>query len=234
MTNLWDLPYPKLNYEKMAKTEHYYIKLIPGGIYHVYNRSIAGAQLFITAEDAQMFLKLYYSYLSPVLTTYSYGLCGNHFHFGVKIKSEEALEQFRILEGYKEDRFETEHDLVAEQFRCFFLSYAKRYNLQYQRDGALFQKPFKRCMITSEEKLIRMIFYHHENPQRHGICKDFRNYPWTSYVRYIKNQPSSLPKEEVFEMLGGYENFLKYHKLAHDMLVEDNEWFIEDDEDEWS
>ena len=190
----------------MAKTEHYYTKLQPGGIYHVYNRCIDRQALFKTEENHSYFLKRYHKYLSPLLTTYSYALCKNHFHFGVKIKSEADLTKFHELKNY-EDRFLTPHDLIAEQFRCFFLSYAKTFNKEHDRVGALFQKPFKRCIVDSEEKFIRMIFYHHKNPQKHKLTSDFRTFRWTSFQRYLMDRPSMLPKEEVFTMMGGRKSF---------------------------
>jgi hypothetical protein len=108
------------------------------------------------------------------------------------------------------------------------LSYAKAFNKQQGRVGTLFQTPFKRCVINSEEKLLRMIFYHHANPQRHKLCPDFRTYAWTSYPRYLMSQPSKLPKEEVFGLMGGRQKFIEYHQQVSQDIKEEDDWFIED------
>ena len=210
----------------MAKTEHYYVKFQPDCFYHVYNRAVDKKSLFKKENDHVFFLKRYSQYLSPVLTTYSYALCGNHFHFGVKIKSLQELKAFRQSKKHC-DRFENAHDLVSEQFRLFFLSYAKVFNTQYNRVGTLFQTPFKRCLVGTEEKLIRLIFYHHANPQRHKLCRDFRKYPWTSYQRYLSDRQSLLPKAEVFALLGGRQQFIKYHQEVNRELNDKDDWYIE-------
>ena len=135
----------------MARIEHYYTKLHPGEYYHIYNRCVDRQPLFRNAENHHFFLKRYHKYISPLVTTYSYALCRDHFHLGVKIKSEEELEEFNELKKYG-DRFSNPHDLISEQFRCFFLSYAKATNNEYDRVGALFQSPFKRCVVDTEDK----------------------------------------------------------------------------------
>jgi len=75
---------------------------------------------------------------------------------------------------------------------------------------------------------VRLLFYHHANPQRHRICTDFRTYPWTSYRRYLLDLPSKLPKEEVFGLFGSREKFIEYHEQLKNELDEEADWFIED------
>ncbi len=196
----------------MAKTEHYYVKFEPNLFYHVYNRAVDKKPLFRSDENRRFFLKRFEKYLSPVLITYSYALCGNHFHFGVKIRSAAELENFRKAANLSR-RFLSPHELVSHQFRRFFQSYAMAFNKQHGRYGTLFQTPFKRCLVDTERKLIRMIFYHHANPQLHGLCNDFQKFRWTSYIEYTMHTASKLPKTDVFNLFGGKMQFIAQHRL---------------------
>ena len=217
---------PNQNSEKMAKTEHYYTQFFPDCYYHIYNRAVDKKPMFLSDENYRFFLKRYDKYLSPVATTYSYALCGNHFHFGIKIKSAEDLTNFENLSNLI-GRYKTVHELVSHRFQIFFLSYAKAFNKQHGRVGTLFQTPFKRCLVDTEDKLFRMLYYHHANPQRHKLCSDFREYPWTSYSRYLNNQTSKLPKGEVFKMMGGKDRFIQYHDSLKWEIEKEDSWFIE-------
>ena len=209
----------------MAKTEHYFVKFESNRIYHVFNRSIDRRPMFLSDRNCIFFLKKYDHYLSPVVKTYSFALCGNHFHFGIKIKSEAELSKFKNQENLI-NRFDTDHELVSYQFTRLFLSYAKAFNKEHGRVGALFQKPFKRCEVVSERRLIRMVFYHHLNGQKHKLCNDFRTYQWSSYLRYLKDGSSKLPKKEVFELMGGKEQFIRWHQNVFEEMSDDN-WMIE-------
>jgi len=211
----------------MALTSHYYTQFEAELFYHVYNRSIDKKPLFKNDENYRFFLRRYSKYLSPVVTTYSYALCGNHFHLGIKIKTVEELMNFQKLSNRKQI-FTTAHQIVAHQFKLFFISYAKAFNKQQDRVGTLFQTPFKRCEVNSNVKLVRMLFYHHSNPQHHRICNDFRLYPWTSYSRYLLDQPSLLSKAEVFEWFGGKRAFIEVHKEVENELNDRENWWIED------
>ncbi len=210
----------------MAKTAHYYTQFFPGCCYHVYNRSVDKRPLFLGGENYAFFLKRYDKYLSPLVTTLSYALCSNHFHLGIKIKSEAVLAEFIDASSWT-GRFETAHQLISHQFQSFFLSYAKAFNKQHNRVGTLFQTPFKRCLVDTDDKLVRMILYHHLNPQHHKLCNDFRAWPWTSYPRYLNNRPSKLPREEVFDLMGKRQGFIAHHEAISQALSDADDWIIE-------
>ncbi|MBP6183945.1 MAG: hypothetical protein KA479_03330 [Saprospiraceae bacterium] len=211
----------------MAKTEYYSVRFFPDCVYHVYNRTVDRKSLFRNDNNYSFFLQRYKKYLSPLVETYSYALCGNHFHFGLKVKSENELNKF-IDENRWQGRFNEAHALVSHQFQSFLLSYAKAFNMQHDRIGALFQSPFKRCAVDSEMRLMQMIYYHHANPQRHQLCNDFRTYPWTSYLTYLAPNSSLVPQNEVFEWIGGRQQFIEYHNQINQELEEDCHWMIED------
>ena len=150
----------------MAKTAHYYVKFLPDCHYHVFNRALDKKNMFLSAGNYSFFLKQYDNYVSPVVTTLSYALLGNHFHFGIRIHPQETLPDFLNASNLNPERYNTPHAIVAHQFQLLFQSYAMAFNIQQGRTGTLFQRPFKRCNVDPD-RLTRLILYHHLNPERH-------------------------------------------------------------------
>ena len=188
----------------MAYKEHYHQKLEYGCFYHIYNRTIDKQLMFRSDENYEYFLVQYNKYLSPVIDTYAYCLLGNHFHLLIRVKNENEFTEKDVLD-------KSCHDIVAHQLQKFFQSYAMAFNKRYERVGSLFQKPFKRTQIDSDEYLTRMIFYIHHNPEKHKLIDDFRNWRWSSYQRVLLDKPSNLKKQEVIDWFGSKEDFIQYH-----------------------
>jgi hypothetical protein len=67
---------------------------------------------------------------------------------------------------------------VSHQFSNFFNAYAKTINKAYGRTGSLFQHPVGRVPITTDRQFWNVIAYIHQNPQKHGFVKGFRD--WTT------------------------------------------------------
>lgn len=69
----------------------YHAHFEPNYFYHIFNRAIGGANLFIENKNYEFFLNKWGHYLSEYLDTWSYCLIPNHFHFLVRIKEENRL-----------------------------------------------------------------------------------------------------------------------------------------------
>ncbi|MDZ4756915.1 MAG: hypothetical protein SGJ10_02095 [Bacteroidota bacterium] len=157
----------------------------------------------------------------------------NHFHMLVKIKDEgEVLEADRLSRRReRSERFfgsagAAAAGIVSQKFGNFFNSYAKSINLQENRVGSLFQKPFRRKMIDSESYFTRIIAYIHCNPQLHGIANDFRKYPYSSYQTIIEAKSKLLKHEAVLEWFVTIENYIDHHEY-YITKKEDEKWIIE-------
>ncbi|TVR17462.1 MAG: hypothetical protein EA391_04670, partial [Balneolaceae bacterium] len=57
----------------------------PGKFYHIYNRAVGNERLFESRENFLFFLKKYQKYTIDHISTYSYCLLENHFHFLIKV-----------------------------------------------------------------------------------------------------------------------------------------------------
>jgi REP element-mobilizing transposase RayT len=137
-------------------TEH----LEPDKYYHIFNRGINGAELFCSKENYRFFILKLKQHILPVAEVYCYCLLPNHFHLLVKIKSEE-----QILTTINKTNKSTQQ-IVFQKFSNFFNSYAQAFNKEQDRSGKLFDLPFRRKNIQTEEYLKRTVLYIHNNPKK--------------------------------------------------------------------
>lgn len=179
-------------------------KLEPGRFYHVYNRGNNGENLFYGSENYKYFLRKYDEHLSDCLNTFAFCLLPNHFHLLVQVKDAQNVSHFENVKHLSVDK------LVSKRFQAFFTGYAKAINKSIGRHGSLFEKPFRRIEVDNTRYLANLVFYIHANPQKHGICSDFRHYPWSSYDRILINRPTQLKKEDVLQWFNTPANYLAY------------------------
>jgi REP element-mobilizing transposase RayT len=205
----------------MAKTEHYHTKFEYGNFYHIYNRSVDKQPLFKSEANFKFFLKKYDEYLSPVIDTYAYCLLGNHFHILIRIKEEQDLPAFKEAAINSEASKRSLHDIISNQFKKFFQSYAMAFNKQHQRVGTLFQTPFKRALVTSDAYFTQLIYYIHSNPQHHDLIADFRKWQWSSYDSILSDKPSKIRKNEVIAWFGNKPEYLNYHSELQKIMLDD-------------
>ncbi len=208
-----------------------------GRYYHIYNRGINGTDLFMTNDNYSWFMKLYFKYINPIADTYAWCLMKNHFHFLVRIKDEEEILPFKPLSGSKttERVIDTETPPAvtnpggglakerkpnpSNQFSHLFNSYAQGFNRTIDRTGSLFEKPFKRKLVESEDYLKRLIYYIHHNPVHHGFSDTIIEYPWSSYLAIVKPYETTFKQEEVIDWFDDVENFKFYHQQEHELEV---------------
>lgn len=106
------------------------------------------------------------------------------------------------------------HTIVSHQLQKCFQSYAMAYNKAYNRTGTLFQTPFKRSFIHSHAYAIRLLIYIHQNPEKHGIIQDYRDWKWNSYHELIHKTPILIDSRDIFQLTGGRNAFLTLHQLS--------------------
>ena len=83
-------------------------------------------------------------------------------------------------------------------------SYAKSFNNRYSRIGNLFQDTFKAKVIETEEYLVQLSAYIHNNPE-----KPF-DYPYSSIHEYMSSQNDLCDTNEI--MLYFNQDVLEYKK----------------------
>ena len=183
-----------------------------GNYYHIYNRGNNGGRIFFEEANYFYFLQLYQKYICPVADNYGWCLMRNHFHLLVYLKEEKEISK-------SDFRYSTKSEVSvidpSRQFSHLFNSYTQAVNKKYSRTGSLFEKPFKRKRITSEDYLKNIIFYVHNNPVHHSVAQDLSSYTWTSFHEFLKEKEGLVKRKEVLKLFGGLENFYFYHQKEH-------------------
>lgn len=208
----------------------YRCPLEKGKFYHIYNRGINGCNLFYNKGNYEFFLHRYSEYLSPYVDTYAICLLPNHFHLLVQVKDDGGTMRGDTFQKGNDDAMRGStfqkggtsnptKDATSEAFRKFFTSYSMAINKQQNRHGSLFEKPFRRKLVTNSKYLTNLVFYIHANPQLHGITNDFRIYPWSSFEKIIKDSPTRLQKEAVLQWFSSPENYVAYHNQKMDLEI---------------
>lgn len=175
------------------------IQLHTNRFYHIYNRGINGENLFIEPTNYDYFLTIYEKNINCIADTYSYCLMKNHFHFLIKIKTEEDLKDYSKRH-------------YSQAFSNLFNTYTKAFNKRYNRSGTLFERPFKRKQVDNPKYLKNLIRYIHNNPVHHGYCDNPIDYPWSSYLECIKVSSKKIEHNQVISLFENVENFKKEHQ----------------------
>jgi REP element-mobilizing transposase RayT len=181
-----------------------------GQYYHIYNRGNGGENIFRETRNYGYFLGLYARHIEPLTETYAYCLLRNHFHLLVRINDE------RDLTGTLTRKPVRSLPQPSQAFSNFFNAYTKAINKTYGRTGNLFQRPFGRILVSTDQYFTRLIHYIHFNPQKHGFVADFREYPYSSYQTMLSAKPTRLKRETVLGWFNGAAAFETVHRAAAD------------------
>lgn len=172
-----------------------------GKYYHLYNRGNDKMPIFFEEDNYLFFLKQFANYLIPHIDVFAYCLMSNHFHFFIRVNDQNAFQK-----GIKN----------------LFISYSKSINKRYGKVGHLFQGSYKLSEITTESYFTHIIKYIHQNPVLAGLVKKPDLYKYSSYKAYLAMKPTLLCKNEILELFGGINGFVKDHEIPTPM--ESREW----------
>ena len=165
--------------------------------YHLFNRSINEENIFYNDDNYLFFLRKY-NKLTEYVDTLAYCLMPTHFHFLVKITTNETSKLKRAI-----------GDLLS--------GYAKSINQQLNRHGSLFQQHTKAKYIKSQKHLIALIHYIHQNPVRSKLVNKLEDWRYSSYKDYIGIRNGKLPSTK--ELLSLYKNIDEF--IEHSNMILD-------------
>ncbi len=189
-----------------------------GGFYHVFNHAVGNKNLFRNADNFRYFLKKYALYMLPVCDTYAYCLMPNHFHFLIKIK---PVEQLQTISNFSSDI----HKFVIQPISNWLNAYAKAYNKQYNRKGALFLDYTKRIAVKSDNYFVSLVNYIHPNPVHHGFCSHCADWEYSSYLAFLSARKSNIQREEVLTWFGDAAAFKQFHLENSGFLQDELEFY---------
>jgi len=182
---------------------------LPNASYHIYNHAVGTENLFKSHENYLFFLNKYDQHLSTVFKTFAYCLMPNHFHLLIQVRDEYTLSS---LIAKPEDKIDF-HKFIMQKLSNFLNGYAKAFNKQHSRRGALFIDYTKRKEITNNSYFTRVVNYIHQNPIHHGFCKEASEWEYSSFNSMISTTKSTkLERNTIFDWFGGIEQFVSFHQ----------------------
>lgn len=199
--------------------------LVPGQIYHVFNRSIARQPIFLNVNNYQRALDvlMFYSYLNPSIRFSHYNRLPSNqksdFVNNLRKTGEKQIELLAFCLMPNHIHFLIKE--IREKGISTFMSnlqnsYAKYFNKKTDRSGSLFQTMFKAVRIESDEQLIHVARYIHLNPVTAYILKDIdqlKNYPWSSFIDYLgMRNLDILNKDTILSYFSSTEQFINFTK----------------------
>jgi putative transposase len=170
----------------------------PDSYYHLYNRGVEKRKIFLDSEDFGVFLSYLKTYLLPKdsntlqekladekipwsqkdkilkllrlnnfsgsLSLIAYCFMPNHFHFLIHQKDATTIDQF---------------------MNSLCTRYSMYFNRKYRRVGKLFQGVYKAVLVETDEQLLHLSRYIHQNPVPllQGVA--LQKYVHSSYPLYL-------------------------------------------------
>lgn len=199
------------------------IVLANGEYYHIFNRSIAHQPIFTELRACKRVINLinYYRFKpslryshfnrlnelekvefmeslyknhTPHINIYTFILMPNHYHFLVSQIKEDGISNF---------------------IKNLQISFAKYFNLRFNRKGSLFQEMFKAVRVETDEQFIHVSRYIHLNPYSTYLTEnlnELESYPWSSLQSYISssNPYSFVNPNKLLKMMGGKEKLIEF------------------------
>ncbi|SNS43309.1 REP element-mobilizing transposase RayT [Anaerovirgula multivorans] len=138
-----------------------------GGVYHVIQRGNNREYIFDKKEDKEYLLKLIGEYKEVMnFELYGFVLMGNHYHMVLKTLDSPLQDIMHRINN----------------------KYSKYYNHKNKRTGHVFENRYKGILVKDDKYLLSLLRYVHQNPLRAKMCKELKDYPWSSDPYYRKNK----------------------------------------------
>ena len=173
---------------------------IEGALYYVTSRGVHEEAIFKADEDYHKYLELLDNYKTQYgFKLFAFVLLPHHLHLLIELK--EGVSISAIM-----------HDVTP--------TYTKYFNGRYGRKGHLFQGRFRAVLVEKEPYVARLTRYIHLNPERVGLVKELKDYPYSSYSLYISvktpaGDDSMIPdlgaeiREVISNLKIAYEDFMR-------------------------
>lgn len=184
----------------MARTNR--IKSITG-IYHVMLKGIDDRNIFLDEMDRNKFKNiLLRATTSDLFSLIAYCFMNNHIHLVIK-----------------------ENEPIGKSIQRITVSYSYYHNIKYGRIGHLFNNRYRSKAVESENYLLNLIAYIHQNPIKSGLSTGLE-YTWSSHLEYLtlyRTLDSWLNKEIIFKFFPSQTGYLTLVKV----VLDDSDFIID-------
>lgn len=196
--------------------------LVNGQIYHVFNSSLDGKQIFTHKRNALQALNTLSFYrFESVAVRLSYFLCWSKKRKQQWLKRLEKKKRFLVtvicfclmpnhfhllLKQEKEDG-------ISKFLSQFQNSFTRYFNTRHKRKGHLFQGQFKAIRIETDEQLVHVSRYIHLNPYSSFVVKNLEDllfYPWSSFLEYLDKSGGFCNKDYILSQFRDSKHYKKF------------------------
>jgi REP element-mobilizing transposase RayT len=155
----------------------------PGLLYHVIARGNHRETVFLGRPDYETYLRRLAVYRARyTVTLHAYCLMPNHVHLVLGTAAPPL------------DRF----------MQCLQQSYTQRFNRRYAQVGHVFQGRYKALRCETDEYLVTLVRYVHQNPVRAGLAACAADYPYSGHRAYLGGVATNLVDPTlVLRLVGG-------------------------------
>ena len=178
------------------------------GYYHVMMRGNNREMIFNQTVEKQYFMELLQQQADEEkILIAAYCLMDNHGHLLIK----------------------SDLQIMSEALKWINIKFAQRYNYKYKQIGHVFQDRYKSEVINTEEHLIQVMRYIHNNPVKAKIVSKISDYKWSSYKSYTEKKNKLISSEERQMIIDLFSGSIKQFEKFH--LEEEITEFLETKED---
>lgn len=198
--------------------------IVPGEIYHVYNKSAGSENIFSSTYDVNQALRRirYFKFLRRMKYV---DFVGTKENFEVKLLAHDSFEHDKpLIEIYSHSIMPNHYHFVLKELISngltsfisnFQKSFARLYNAKNNRIGVAFQGRFKVKHIVSTEQLIHVVRYVHLNPVTAHMFEfsKLSGSERTSYKEYLNLQENKITDTEfILKQFSNIKSFIDFHK----------------------
>lgn len=175
-------------------------RLSETGIYHIIFRGVNRYNIFEEEKDYKKILEIILDLKENMkFEIYAYCLMTNHVHLIIKEKTPGE---------------------ISVIMKRMLTRYAGWFNKKYDRSGILIANRFKSEPVETDDYLITVSRYIHQNPVKGGLSPSVDKYNWSSFKEYSGN--SYIVDTNFILSIVDYESYKKYNFELDDEEYEIN------------
>lgn len=164
------------------------------GYYHVMMRGNNKEMIFKEASEKYYFIEqLLHVVKDNKISIVAYCIMDNHVHLLVNSHKESMIQALKWIN----------------------IKFPGMYNFKYGRVGHVFQDRFRSEVINSDDHLLRVMRYIHNNPVKAKIVSNILNYKWSSYGTYLGREDKIINAKDNELIMAQFSNSMKQFEEFH-------------------
>ena len=199
-----------------------YKQFVPGTYYHVYNRGNGKQNIFLDDEDFNFFLfrlkeNLFPDFARQIIKNKDNkdGLCNGAYRRAILPDDSFDLVCYCLMPNHYHFLIKQNGDIsIGKLISKVCTSYSKYFNKKYTHVGHLFQDKFLAVPVETNEYLLWLSIYIHNNPKTARLVKNLLDYKWSSYLDYAGKQKNGLCKMDI--IMSQFKNTSDYIKAVNE------------------